>query len=353
MYFYAEMMGRIPCCDDNGLKKGPWTPEEDQKLIEHIQKHGHGSWRALPKAAGLNRCGKSCRLRWTNYLRPDIKRGKFSEEEEQIIINLHSVLGNKWSAIASNLPGRTDNEIKNFWNTHLKKKLLQMGIDPVTHRPRTDLNLLANLPQLLAAANYGNLMNPWVDSALRLQSDATQLAKVQLLHNLLQVLNTSTSPTPNMEAMNLFGTAPLREHQLYEFLRLNSQFEGLANGQVNFPLEGNQILSNLLNLEVPSDYQHTAISKEFTRHNDNNQLGTNSYVIPTANPPIPPLVSASPECSAVNQMENKINPNDMSNPSSTSTTFEAWGELMDDEGSDSYWKDIINQASSSPWPVTS
>ena len=94
-FLFAEMMGRSPGRDENGLKKGPWTLEEDQKLVDYIQKHGHGSWRALPKLAGLNRCGKSCRLRWTNYLRPDIKRGKFSEEEEQIIINLHGVLGNK------------------------------------------------------------------------------------------------------------------------------------------------------------------------------------------------------------------------------------------------------------------
>ncbi|CAA6669647.1 unnamed protein product [Spirodela intermedia] len=126
-------MGRSPCCEEEGLKKGPWTPEEDKKLVEYIQNHGHGSWRALPKSAGLNRCGKSCRLRWTNYLRPDIRRGKFSDEEERLIINLHSALGNKWSAIAARLPGRTDNEIKNYWNTHLKKKLLHMGIDPLTH----------------------------------------------------------------------------------------------------------------------------------------------------------------------------------------------------------------------------
>ena len=89
-------MGRSPCCNDiRELKKGPWTPEEDDKLVSHIQTHGHGSWRALPKAAGLNRCGKSCRLRWTNYLRPDIKRGRFTEVEEDMIIKLHSVLGNK------------------------------------------------------------------------------------------------------------------------------------------------------------------------------------------------------------------------------------------------------------------
>nr|CAB3470044.1 unnamed protein product [Digitaria exilis] len=89
-------MGRPPCCDEKGLKKGPWTPEEDHKLMNYIQKHGHGSWRALPELASLNRCGKSCRLRWTNYLRPDIKRGKFSKDEEQTILQLHSILGNKY-----------------------------------------------------------------------------------------------------------------------------------------------------------------------------------------------------------------------------------------------------------------
>ncbi|XP_064964768.1 transcription factor MYB102-like [Musa acuminata AAA Group] len=146
-------MGRTPCCDKSGLKKGPWTPEEDQKLIDYIQKHGHGSWRTLPKNAGLARCGKSCRLRWTNYLRPDIKRGRFSFEEEETIIQLHSILGNKWSAIAARLPGRTDNEIKNYWNSHIKKRLIRMGIDPVTHTSLLNASLcnptLLNLCGLL------------------------------------------------------------------------------------------------------------------------------------------------------------------------------------------------------------
>ncbi|RWR91885.1 myb-related protein 308-like protein [Cinnamomum micranthum f. kanehirae] len=120
-------MGRAPCCEKQGLKKGPWTPEEDEILIDYIKKNGHGSWRSLPKQAGLSRCGKSCRLRWTNYLRPDIKRGPFTLEEEKTIIQLHAIVGNRWSTIASQLPGRTDNEIKNFWNTHLKKRLERMG----------------------------------------------------------------------------------------------------------------------------------------------------------------------------------------------------------------------------------
>ncbi|CAK9138419.1 unnamed protein product [Ilex paraguariensis] len=373
-----RMMGRSPCCDEDNLKKGPWTPEEDQKLMDYIHRHGHGSWRALPKLAGLNRCGKSCRLRWTNYLRPDIKRGKFTEEEERLIINLHERsndrekkfsiehfidLSGRWSAIATRLPGRTDNEIKNFWNTHIRKKLLQMGIDPVTHRPRTDLDVLANLPHLLASANWGNPVNPW-DNALTLQSDATQLAKIQLLHNILQVLSSGLPPT--MEAPNFLGSARLPDHAFYN---LNpDQFEGvLGNNPIALAPNPAHITPNFSSVVVPQhtnfdEYHPMANSKIFTGNNNdidnnnyqeisgNNRFST-SYAIPSENS-VPALVSASPERPSNSLREYEIMPTEINSSSSTSTTVEAWRDILDGEACESYWREIIDQASSSPWPVS-
>nr|AEC11889.1 MYB transcription factor ODO1 [Petunia axillaris] len=149
-------MGRQPCCDKLGVKKGPWTAEEDKKLISFILTNGQCCWRAVPKLAGLRRCGKSCRLRWTNYLRPDLKRGLLSDAEEKLVIDLHSRLGNRWSKIAARLPGRTDNEIKNHWNTHIKKKLLKMGIDPVTHEPLKKEANLSDQPNTESDQNKEN-----------------------------------------------------------------------------------------------------------------------------------------------------------------------------------------------------
>ncbi|XP_014508008.1 transcription factor MYB3 isoform X2 [Vigna radiata var. radiata] len=125
---------RKPASDIKDLNKGAWSKQEDQKLIDYINKHG------------LLRCGKSCRLRWINYLRPDLKRGNFAEDEEDLIIKLHALLGNRWSLIAGRLPGRTDNEVKNYWNSHIKRKLISKGIDPNNHRLDHKVPFLQNPP---------------------------------------------------------------------------------------------------------------------------------------------------------------------------------------------------------------
>nr|GMD43126.1 myb-related protein 306 [Ipomoea batatas] len=177
-------MGRPPCCDKIGIKKGPWTPEEDIILVSYIQEHGPGNWRSVPTNTGLLRCSKSCRLRWTNYLRPGIKRGNFTPHEEGMIIHLQALLGNKWAAIASYLPQRTDNDIKNYWNTHLKKKLkklqspgsentAQMGSEnsPTTSYHLVSKNSFTDRPQIptsssslyaSSAENISRLLEGWM-----------------------------------------------------------------------------------------------------------------------------------------------------------------------------------------------
>ncbi|CAN4076259.1 unnamed protein product [Withania somnifera] len=294
-------MGRYPCCKvDNDLKKGPWTSEEDEKLVEYIQENGHGNWQLVPKRAGLNRCGKSCRLRWTNYLRPDIKRGAFSIQEEEAIINLHSLLGNKWSRIASHLPGRTDNEIKNLWNTHLKKKLLKSGIDPVTHQPITDPNLLLSL---------SNFMTPF-ESALRLQAEFTEMAKIHLIQNIIQVLNTPLSLIPSL----LENNYPIQ--QLYNCLAPYDQICTNEPSPISNNLSDNMVLNS-------SIWENNMINSKVCNV-DNSEYSS-----------LPSLIPVTPENSVpFDQQTDIINP--------SYDDFDALEKSLGDEANNSFWQDIIS-----------
>ncbi|KAL4303617.1 hypothetical protein GQ457_10G002030 [Hibiscus cannabinus] len=161
-------MGRAPCCDKANVKRGPWSPEEDATLKNYVQTHGTGgNWIALPLKAGLKRCGKSCRLRWLNYLRPDIKHGGFTEEEDNIICTLYSQMGSRWSVIASQLPGRTDNDVKNYWNTKLKKKVLAGKLSSFNSDNNGGLVNAAQTPEAVAAV----VSLPYYSTPLPIPSD--------------------------------------------------------------------------------------------------------------------------------------------------------------------------------------
>ncbi|KAL5225627.1 hypothetical protein ABZP36_012266 [Zizania latifolia] len=138
------------------VRRGPWTVDEDHTLMKYIAEHGEGRWNSLARSAGLKRTGKSCRLRWLNYLRPDVKRGNFTADEQLLILDLHSRWGNRWSKIAQHLPGRTDNEIKNYWRTRVQKHAKQLNCDVNSARFKDAMRYLW-MPRLAAdAAQLGS-----------------------------------------------------------------------------------------------------------------------------------------------------------------------------------------------------
>ncbi|KAK9698343.1 hypothetical protein RND81_08G097300 [Saponaria officinalis] len=342
-------MGRSPCCDKLGLKKGPWTPEEDQKLLAYIQQHGHGNWRALPSNAGLQRCGKSCRLRWTNYLRPDIKRGRFSLQEEQTIIQLHALLGNRWSAIATHLPKRTDNEIKNYWNTHLKKRLTKMGIDPVTHKPKNDalVPVADGGPQ--QSKTVANLSHIAQWESARLEAEARLVRQSKLRSNTSFLSSSATHrPLPGY-----LGNA----RGVIEFMRNNNNNnnsnnnESLNHNNIDYNLdchegiikeEGEQPGWSLLSFNDKNEaVEHVPENRGFIEGFTELLLSTTTTTAATA----ANARTTTSSSSGKHLEEEQVGYNN-SGSSGTTTTSVSGSDYYEDNKN--YWNSILNLVNSSP-----
>ncbi|KAJ8560475.1 hypothetical protein K7X08_022335 [Anisodus acutangulus] len=166
------------------LRRGPWTVEEDFILINYIAHHGEGRWNSLARCSGLKRTGKSCRLRWLNYLRPDVRRGNITLEEQLLILQLHSHWGNRWSKIAEHLSGRTDNEIKNYWRTRVQKHAKRLKCDVNSKQFKDTLRYIW-IPRLVERIQAAKIPNNSHNEAQQpvLGTGINELVPIQLTHN--------------------------------------------------------------------------------------------------------------------------------------------------------------------------
>ncbi|XVE92846.1 hypothetical protein REPUB_Repub01dG0138200 [Reevesia pubescens] len=224
-------MVRAPSYDKNGMKKGAWSPEEDRKLRSYIQRYGHWNWRELPKYAGLKRCGKSCRLRWMNYLRPELKHGNYTKEEDALIMKLHEEFGNRWSTIAASLPGRSDNEIKNHWHTHLKKRAkgnltsfegkeccsTSSQSDRATHNSDGEAEsvLIDTPPNMILESS---LLSPTTSSATELSSfssDSGSMSSLNVIGGIEDISLPSSSEIYEAQTSGDFWTVPFVADNIY------------------------------------------------------------------------------------------------------------------------------------------
>ncbi|CAL5007209.1 unnamed protein product [Urochloa decumbens] len=241
-------MGRAPCCDKATVKKGPWSPEEDAMLKNYIEEHGTGgNWIALPHKIGLKRCGKSCRLRWLNYLRPNIKHGDFTPEEDSIICSLYISIGSRWSIIAAQLPGRTDNDVKNYWNTKLKKRLLGRRKDRDTHQRQSATPAMSEM----STENMNDGERALSASAMERIQLCMQLQELQnplgAHHNPLVWPGTLSSNSFNSNSSTVTVAEQGQSSSMNEHL-MNAQLEGAAMDGLGSPSSAEN--SNMISMEA-------------------------------------------------------------------------------------------------------
>ncbi|CAM8922795.1 unnamed protein product [Rhodiola kirilowii] len=259
-------MGRAPCCDKTLVKKGPWSPEEDAMLKAYIDAHGTGgNWIAIPHKIGLTRCGKSCRLRWLNYLRPNIKHGGFSEEEDNMICSLYISIGSRWSVIAAQLPGRTDNDIKNYWNTKLKKKLLgrrKQGSMLSSSSSMTEgitKDVISDETQRLSNSALERLQlhiqlqnSPYSNNGPTLWPKLLHPTQERMIQNLTAMHNDNNTPQLHQNGLPEMEIAKTGNHKFDELV-------GVSSNQIDSTIQG---LEQLL-MGTPSSLPNFQLQAEF------------------------------------------------------------------------------------------
>ncbi|KAJ8423430.1 hypothetical protein Cgig2_015484 [Carnegiea gigantea] len=285
------------------LRKGLWSPEEDDKLINYMLTNGQGCWSDVARNAGLQRCGKSCRLRWINYLRPDLKRGAFSPQEEELIIHLHSLLGNRWSQIAARLPGRTDNEIKNFWNSTIKKRLKSssstsspnasdssLSTEPIDHQAM-GAGFMAMQDQGIMGMYVNNSSSSWTSLSSSSSSSMRSMALLthhqDIMYPLSNMLNHGTpmdmptcASTGYLDASSCMSMEPLDGMVNVDGLVSESygmlgdhNFNGLLQGELSVPsLES-------ISIEENGQISEDVVFDRSTNSNNNDHFDHNSHII--------------------------------------------------------------------------
>ncbi|KAD4385307.1 hypothetical protein R6Q59_010361 [Mikania micrantha] len=328
-------MGRPPCCDKIGVKKGPWTPEEDIILVSYIQEHGPGNWRSVPTNTGLLRCSKSCRLRWTNYLRPGIKRGNFTDQEEKMIIHLQALLGNRWAAIASYLPQRTDNDIKNYWNTHLKKKLNKMQSDSSDlenhHRPRGS-NSSSSSETTMSKGKWERRLQTDIHTAKQALCDALSLDKKPI------ILPEISSSKPNSQ-INQQSVIPPQQinHGTATYASSAENIARLLPGWINKPQKSSHTSSDSIGtIRTQNSIKEQFPSPSSEGFENSTQFGFNNNSNYSNNSDL--SRSISPETTSLFQNESKPNIQNAQFP--PLSFLEKW--LLDDATAQEHEDNLMN-----------